>query len=147
MMDVPRMYRAMRAAEDGRPKVSNTALGLGVRAPGDPGKPDVWPDEDGDLQPGGGGMSVVPEWQLLPPHRRPGHPKTPQDTKVWMMGNGPFVFAAVTEVLQLRPDDEAKGSPEHGVVEPAVVIALDSYRSALAGTRACWQPVDLEGER
>ena len=38
--------------------------------------------------------------------------------------------------LQLRPDPN---DSQHGFVEPANVMSLDSYRDAIAATQSLWQ--------
>jgi hypothetical protein len=94
--------------------------------------------------PGTGGMSVAPEWRLLPVHRIPRRlrSKYPRaagrsDVKLWRMGDGPFVGGPVAARLLLRPDPKAQ--QRHGFVEPDARMASVDYQQALADTRDHWQ--------
>ena len=145
---MPKVYRGMFAATDGRPSVANDKNSLGVTAAADRPStasadwaPDVEPDGDGVVGPGRG-MSVAPTAADLPSHRLPkrltnrGIPKARGSDKlcVWSHGSGPFESSAVTVGLSLRPD-----AANHGLVEPADRMPLDAYRQRLADTTADWE--------
>jgi hypothetical protein len=124
-------YRSMTPEDDGYPKVSASARGLGVRLS------DVTLDPEGRVVPRKGGMSIAPEslWNL-PNHRRP---RT--------MGNGStgpdadHVFCILSSAfhrhnLVLRLDSKV-----HGLVEPIEPLRLTVFEAALARTRAEWRCV------
>jgi hypothetical protein len=131
---MPLIYRAMTPDGD-KPKVGPTARTLGVRPGGD-----ITADENGDVAPGTGGMSVAPSWRQLKLHRIPRRLRhivpeasgSPQD-RCWRMGNGPFKVDNVASGLSLRPDTEI-----HGVVEPSAVVSLEDFQGALAATQGEW---------
>ncbi len=61
---MPKIYRAMMA--DGElPRVGAAANMLGVRTTGE--SVDIAIEDDGTVAPGGGGLSVAPNWRKLPP--------------------------------------------------------------------------------
>ena len=128
------IYRVME--QDGEyPMVGDTSNRLGVRA-----GTDLAVDEHGSVRPGKGGMSVAPEWKLLPyfliPKRlRPLVPaaRGTNARRCWKMGEGLFEPGDVAEGLTLRPD-----RPGHGVVEPRELTSLGAFQAALAATRESW---------
>jgi hypothetical protein len=139
---MPVVFRAMMADGDA-PQLGSTAVSLGIRLPPDP-HADLVVDENGNVGPGTGGMSVAPEWRLLPVHRIPRRlrSKYPRaagrsDVKLWRMGDGPFVAGPVAARLLLRPDPKAQ--QRHGFVEPDARMASVDYQQALADTRDHWQ--------
>ena len=54
------------------------------------------------------------------------------------MGEGPFAEAAVSGQLALRPDEAVDAKVAHGVIEPASVMLIQGYQTALAATRDEW---------
>jgi hypothetical protein len=113
---------------EGRPQVGPSARRLGVR----PGT-DIPVNDDDEVEPFAGGMSVSPDSpQHLPEHRRPeGHGGTGLDP-VWE-----FDTSALGDGLVYRPDDSR---PEaHGFIEPAWRMRLDEYEDLLALTRDSWK--------
>jgi len=118
---MPIVYRAMTAAQDGHPQTGDTVRTLGVRSDGD--IRDVIPDEEGNVHPDNGGMSVNPRPEDIPPWFRKRDP-------VWA-----FDTDSLPDALQYRQDAE-----DHGLIEPAESMALERYRETLAETREDWVP-------
>src|SRR3954449_5051421 len=94
---MPKVYRAMRKADDDRPVVDATGKGLGVRGVPYNGVTDVDLDEAGNVVLNGKGMSVVPTWRdlpffLIPKRLRPLVPSArgASDTFCFTTGVGPF---------------------------------------------------------
>ena len=102
---------------DGLPRRSATAKGLGVRAGWD-----VFPDEDGNVFPGGGGMSVRPNPEAIPGHLLKG------DCVVWEMNTD-----LLPDVLVHIPENDA-----HGLIEPAGTMRFEDFADAIAETREDW---------
>lgn len=127
----------MTPAQDGLPLVGRSARMLGVRVP--PAEPsDVTPDAGGDIQPGGGGLSVAPTsmWNL-PAYRRPRGMQPGSTGKRGDRVYGVLGDALVPHALAVRLD-EAKPTL-HGFVEPIAPVPLASYEAALANTRPAWR--------
>jgi hypothetical protein len=126
---MPLLYRAMEEDGEGRPFVGSTARCLGIRA-GD----DIPVDDEGEVEPFSGGMSVTPHTPAeLPFFRRPpsyegGTGKDP----AWEIDSG-----NLGEGLVYRPDDARPDT--HGFVEPAWRMRLDEYEDLLALTRDSWR--------
>ena len=138
---MPLIFRSMQM-EGNRPRIGSTATSLGVRVPPDK-KPDIVPDAAESVEPGRGGMSVVPAWRLLPFFRIPRRlkPIMPAATgsnsfSCWRMGEGLFAAGEVFESFALRPDPD--NPVKHGFVEPAARMSLVDYRAALAATKCEW---------
>ena len=138
---MPLVYRAMLA--DGlSPLVFPAALGLGARVSPDEHN-DIAVGEDGMVESHTGGMSVAPEWRLLPIHRIPRRLRAKfaraagkNSVFLWRMGDGPFVAGPFADRLLFRPDP-AKPN-QHGFVEPVDRMRADEYQEALAATRDQW---------
>lgn len=118
-----------------KPLVAPTARGLGVR----PGT-DIMISNSGDVSLGTGGMSVAPDWKLLPPWRIPRRLAhiVPQargrnEDACWRLGYYEIVSGLVGKQLQLVSDGAT-----HGVIEPAFDMPFDSYQAALASTKDEW---------
>lgn len=129
----PLMYRVMQA-EGEYPMTGDSATTLGARVPKD------IPADGQIVRPRTGGMSVRPRISDIPAMFLPRRLKhlnraaTGNNSLiVWRSGEGPFASLPVTKDLTLRPD-----APDHGVVEPAVETAFDSYQNALWATRESW---------
>jgi hypothetical protein len=139
---VPTIFRVMTPEGD-KPAVGRSGRMLGIRLPDETrpeGVVDIVPDSDGEVRPGGRGLSVSPGFQHLPIERlpkrfrklRPGARGRDSD-RVWRHGTGPFAPGPVARGLALQPD-----RPDHGVVEPAEVMKVEMYEHALAATVADW---------
>ena len=117
----------MRTAEDGLPEIGETGRYLGVRM-----DVDVPGGEAGLVEPGTGGMSVVPlPVTNLARHRLP--------RELGGTGRDP-VFELDTdelpEELNYRPDPE---NPEgHGFLEPSRRMSFEEYQQAVYSTRVLW---------
>jgi hypothetical protein len=55
------------------------------------------------------------------------------NVKAFRLGDGQFARAPVNEALTLAPD-----RANHGVIEPATRMLLESYKTAIADTRHEW---------
>jgi hypothetical protein len=126
-------------AEGGKPKIGSESKMLGVRIAPNP-HADIPVDENGNVHPETGGMSVAPEWRSLPwhliPRRLHRRGRGGNNLICWRLGAGVFEEAPLNADLALRPDPAAPA--EHGFVEPTHVMAIAEYQAALAGTRDDW---------
>jgi hypothetical protein len=125
-----RVLRAMKADEDGLPKVGDDARSLGVRLSGR--VRDVVADTSGLVHPETGGMSVSPPPpENLQSHRRPPEYGGTGRDPVWT-----FETEDLPGGLIYRPDP---GRPEeHGLIEPDRVMSLEGYQRLLHETRGLW---------
>lgn len=101
---------------------------------------DIQPDGEGNVHPGGHGMSVAPSLRDLPAQWVPSRLQHlregaigPNTSKVWRHGEGAFVAAPVAPHLLLQPDRD-----DHGTVAPAKIMPLPDYERAIAATRPDW---------
>ena len=134
-----------------RPSVGDSATKLGIR------EKDLLPDEDGNAQPGQGGMSVVSSIaglrsrvvrQLFSPNmvpqrlndlaRVPGA-MGPNSLHLFRIGEGKFEQGPLTDKLNLVPDHD-----EHGTVQPTAMMRYMDYKQAVYDTRDLW--VSGEGD-
>lgn len=132
---MPLVFRAMKKDDDGLPTIEASATGLGVRIGTDVNM------QDGQLLANGKGLSVAPDWRLLPIFRIPKRlcdqvsgARGSNQTYCFRFGSGPFERAPFAESLELVPD-----SPAHGCVAPARSVSLEQFESDLSATRAGWQ--------
>src|SRR5258707_1348324 len=123
-----------------KPAIGPSANKLGVRV-AHPGKIDLPVDTSGNVHPRTGGMSVVPDWRILPPHRIPMRlNKIVRDAKgdnrlvCWRLGDLPFVDGPLSSELLLRVE-----GPTHGLMEPSMTVPLGVYSASLAATRELWE--------
>jgi len=116
---MPTVYRAMTASPDGYPRTGNTVRDLGVRSDGD--FRDVIPDDEGNVHPDNGGMSVNPRVEDIPP---------------WLGKRSP-VWSFDTELLP-RSLKYRQDKADHGLIEPGESMPLERYRETLAETREDW---------
>jgi hypothetical protein len=63
---MPKVYRSMKKADDGKPVVDVSGKGLGVRGTPVIGVVDVDLDHSGNVILNGKGLSVAPAWRGLP---------------------------------------------------------------------------------
>lgn len=128
------MFRSMKADGD-RPAIESSARGLGVRTLGR--YLDVHPDANGDIGPGGGGMSVAPDDPLLlDGYRRPQEFGGTGRDPVWEIRVKDLPAATALRLT----------STSHGQIEPASVMPLGDYQSRLESTQGAWtstKPADL----
>ena len=132
---MPKVYRAMKKDDDGKPTVDQTATGLGVR----PGT-DINIDAAGNVLLDDNGMSVAPGWRNLELHRIPKRLGTivsgsrgPNSTHCFTTGAGPFQRDPFAQGLELIPDIAI-----HAAVAPVAVVPLAQYEADLAATRPDW---------
>jgi hypothetical protein len=118
------VYRGMIRAWDGRPLVVGTRRGLGVRT-----DDDIFPDEDGIVEPDSGGMSVCLVIAELPPWRRPPAHGGDGPDDVWALETDDLPDGLVCNV-------DADGS--HAMIEPSRRMGMDDYEELLAETRDLW---------
>ncbi len=137
---MPKIYRAMRKAGDGKPFVDATGKGLGVRGEPVNGVVDVNLDEEGKVVLNGKKMSVAPSWRdlpffLIPKRLKEKFPGARGSSVLYCFrfGEGPFADGPVAEGLDLKID-----GPKHGLVAPRVSVALDQYQMDLARTQDRW---------
>jgi hypothetical protein len=139
-MAIPKIFRAMKRDDEGRPVVEPSAKGLGVRCNPAEGTIDIDLDSDGNVITNGKGMSVAPDWRSLPPSRIPkrlrGKSKDARgssNTWCFRMGEGPFQAGPVVQGLMLRPD-----SPTHANVVPEAPCPSAQFQADLARTQDLW---------
>lgn len=137
---MPKIFRAMRKAEDEKPVVGASSSGLGVRIPGEGQRTDVDLDENGLVMLNSKGMSVSPQWRDLPPSRIPKRLKYKCPDAIgtgaiscFSMGEGAFENGPLTVDLDLIVDNI-----EHGFVAPHVAVTLAQFQEDLASTRDLW---------
>lgn len=135
----------MTAADNGLPELGRSARKLGVRpAPWGAAAPsfaegrfDVFPDAEGNISPGTGGLSVNGTVEGIPPWRRPrgldaGAYGPPRDA---VFAVDPFALEPSALLVRPEREDLPLG---HAFVEPALRMLLLAYEAALAATRAAW---------
>jgi hypothetical protein len=138
---MPKIYRVMEE-DEGKPQIGTGPAMLGARLPGSGATHDIAPDENGNVQPGTGGLSVAPRLQDLPvfliPRRLKHLVEDAAGTnrrRVWSMGSGEFEDGPVARDLRLSLDGKDE---KHGLVEPDRIMPVDQYQSALASTQSLW---------
>lgn len=139
----PRAVRLMRA-EGNVPVLGETASTLGVRVP-----KDIAPDGEGLVTPDGKhGLSVRPTLDAYLEDACAFVPRRYRDkdaikfrnatgnnnVKTFRLGDARFTRAQVSELLVLAPD-----RVDHGVIEPAKKMSLETYKGAIAATQPDWE--------
>lgn len=131
------MFRTMVKDDDDGPTIGQTFCTLGVR----PHEMDL--DAQNNATPGDKGMSVAPEWRLLPfvvlPRRL--HPRGRCTLPVFSFRRGAAQFQQMTfgKNLELVPDPPAHGLVRHGIVRPALAIPAADHQQNIADTRDDWE--------
>jgi hypothetical protein len=131
------MFRTMRKDEDNKPTVGHMFCTLGAR----PSEIDL--DAQNNATPTDKGMSVAPEWRLLPfvvlPRRL--HPRGRCTVPVHCFRRGTAQFRQMTfgNNLELVPDPPIQGVVTHGVVRPAQAIPVADHQQHIADTRDEWE--------
>lgn len=123
------LYRSMREAANGSPKLGPSSRTLGAR----PGI-DVPAQADTDIVvPGQGGVSISPfDPGNLPVHRRPRSLGGRGDDPVWSID-----ASDLGPDLCYRPDPDDPS--RHGFLEPSRPMTLQEYQEALASTGQRWR--------
>lgn len=129
------VFRSM-LFDDGKPVVGDQSKMLGVRHNGH----DIPIDEDQMVRPKTGGLSVAPDWRVLPYFLIP---RRLQNKSARARGNNnlacfrfeglEFQEVQINVELVLQPD-----SGQHGTIEPNREMTLATFQSSLAGTRDSW---------
>jgi hypothetical protein len=124
-----------------KPRVGPTKKKTLGAQPGNGRHDDIAPDENGNVVPGTGGMSVSPNWRNLPFFLIPKRLNSIIDKArgsnalcCWKMGDGQFASGSISDTLVLRKDRETRG-----LVEPSRKMHLDQFQNALAETRPDWE--------
>jgi hypothetical protein len=131
---MPQVFRSMKIEPDGLPRQGQTATTLGVR------KSDYDIDQHTNMvAKNGKGMSVSPSCGQLPAPLRP--TKFPgglarNNLHCFRLGNGAWRAGLVAPGLDLCPDPN---DPDHGFLEPEVVMLLQDLENAVDATRPNWQ--------
>jgi hypothetical protein len=125
---------------EGKPVIGDKKFMLGVRV-GPVPSGDISINSDGMVYPGGGGLSVVPDWKVLPhfliPRRlqqlAPRATGKNDGSRSFRRGSGPFESGIFGNGLTLRVETDI-----HGLVEPESRMVLEDFQSYLASTRDEW---------
>lgn len=130
------------------PQIGTASNMLGVRIPVEdqPDRvADVFPDGMGMVHPYDGGLSVARSIDDLLPHFVPRRLRNfvegaigSNSRHVWSMGKGNFSDGGIAHRLILRRKPERSDGKVLGLVEPAAVMSLEYYQSALAATQLQW---------
>ena len=122
------LFRGMRAATDGLPRLGATARDLGVRL-----SDDIAVTADGSVLPSTGGMSVNDSIEAIPTFRRP------------PAFGGTDKHASIFSIDARALGDDLKVVPDrigHNTVQPRRPMPLETYLALLQNTRAQWKAVD-----
>ncbi|MBB4220910.1 RHS repeat-associated core domain-containing protein [Variovorax guangxiensis] len=119
------LFRGMKKGGDGLPVVEPSARGLGARIPAD-----IPIDEDGNVHPNTGGISVAPRTaRNLPAHRRPPALGGTGKDEVWQLDES-----------DLGPDLKyVQDCDSHGTIQPSRKMSAQEYQNALAKTQGKWR--------
>src|SRR5690349_4682168 len=105
---MPKIFRAMKRAEDNLPELADSARGLGVRVP-----KDISVSDAGTVEPKTGGMSVASrpsglDLQYIPKRLKHVYEGAvgPNTNVIWSHGEGAFEVSPIAPHLVLRPDSE-----------------------------------------
>ncbi len=138
MDEVRKVLRVMTPAGD-CPKCGRGGRLLGVRLPPN-GKPDIHPDQNGEVHPGTGGMSVSPTLSTLPSFCVPARLKPfarnargKNTDRVWRLSDAPFEDGELSNDLRLAVD-----SNKHATIQPKSTQSTSDYEQALESTREEW---------
>ena len=122
------LFRGMRAATDGLPRLGSTARDLGVRL-----TDDITVTADGSVLPNAGGMSVNDSIGAIPAFRRPpAFEGTDKHISVFSIDAEAF-----GDDLKVVPDRIG-----HNTVQPRHPMPLETYLALLQNTRTQWKAVD-----
>lgn len=118
------LFRAMAREVNGNPRIAPAHLGIRIGT-------DIEPDDDGNVRPETGGMSVTPNDPMdLPQHRRPAELGGTGKWPVWWIHDGKLPVS-----LNYRPDPRSR---THGFVEPSDLMRLENYQGSIEGTAPNW---------
>lgn len=124
-----RLFRTMRADDDGKPMLGEGARYLGIRVPPNE-TADVEPDVEGNVHPGPHGLSVTPDDPR-------GLPRTLRPTALGGKAKDPL--------WELDDDDLPDGlvfnddEPTHGFVGPSKEMPAEEFTRLVHGLRDKWR--------
>ena len=114
----------MAREDDGNPRIAANHLGIRVGT-------DIQPDDDRNVRPGTGGMSVTPNDPMdLHQHVRPVELGGTGKRPVWWINDEKLPVN-----LNYRPDPRSR---THGFVEPSDLMSIEDYQEAIEGTAPNW---------
>jgi hypothetical protein len=123
---------------DGLPRVGRSSRYPGVRVEGE--HSDIVADDQGDVHPLSGGMSVSPDSiENIPTGRRPrrlGRGAAGRNVDAIFKINGQELDGGD---LSVRPDPKRPAA--HAFVEPSRTMRVEGYEVALVRTRPSWSKV------
>ena len=123
--------------EDDKPTVGKGFCQLGAR----PTEIDL--DAQNNATPTDKGMSVAPEWRLLPfvvlPRRLDPRGRCTKPVHCFRRGTAQFQQMTFGNNLELVPDAPAQSVVRHGIVRPAQAVPVADHQQNLAATRAEWE--------
>lgn len=129
------LYRTMKMGTDGNPVCGRSSRKLGVRVPGGNNDTiDITPDEDNNVHPNSGGMSVFPD----DPLSLGVYPGFIPLSKGGFSKNPVFEIEVVNLVTDLTFRRDPQKSDSHGFVEPSNTVKLDKYEKNLCDTASDW---------
>ena len=130
------MFRTMMKDDDDKPMVGQGFCQLGAR----PTEVDL--DAQNNAITTDKGMSVAPEWRLLPfvvlPRRLDPRGRCTKPVHCFRRGIAPFQQVLFGNNLELVPDPPVQGVVKHGIVRPAQAVPAVAHQQNLAATRAEW---------
>lgn len=131
------MFRAMLKDNDDKPTVGQGFCELGARAN------EIDLDAQNNAIPTDKGMSVAPEWRLLPvvvlPRRLDPRGRCKKPVHCFRRGANPFQKVVFGTNLELVPDAPQHGVVSHGIVRPEQSVPVADHLQNLAATRAEWE--------
>ncbi len=134
---MPRMFRAMLKDNDDKPTVGQGFCQLGAR----PNEIDL--DAQNNAMPTDKGMSVAPEWRLLPfvvlPRRLDPRGRCRLPGHCFRRGTAAFQQAVFGTNLELVPDAPVQGVVRHGIVRSEQPVPMADHQQNLAATRDEWE--------
>lgn len=134
-----RLFRVMRPAADGLPRLGHSASTLGVRVEGRESRCDI-PVKNGLVEPSQGGMSVTPDdWRNVYFVFLENAVDDNEPDQMWLLHG-----SDLGPDLQYRADDRYPGS--HGFIEPSRSMAVSVYEAAIIETRPRWKLYSVENE-
>jgi hypothetical protein len=123
--------------DDDKPTVGQGFCQLGARAN------EIDLDAQNNSIPTAKGMSVAPEWRLLPPvvlpRRLDPRGRCTKPVHCFRRGAAQFQVATFGTNLELIPDPPQQGIVKHGIVRPEQPVPVADHQKNLASTRAEWE--------
>lgn len=137
---MPKTFRAMKKADDGKPQVGDKFGCLGVRVP-----KDISANDEGVVDTGDKGMSVAADGFAIDPafismDYIPVFPSASgkKSERLWYMGEGKFEESEVSDGLVLRLKTHNNRT---GLVVPSRKMKIEDFQNRLGATRDSWKEV------